>query len=82
MTDQTEVRIFERHLAGGSGYGLYYADVSTDDTVTLDNFDLIENAMIIHAKNSAVITFAKATNVLTITGVITSERVLIFAQGA
>jgi len=85
MTDQAEVRIFAKLPRGSAGYGLYYAeDVTTSDTVTLDDFDVLLNVMVIKVSDSSEITAAidaTTKNEIDISGTITSENVLIFAQG-
>jgi len=62
-------------------YILCEALVSSDNTVTLDDFSLIEVSKILKWSDGSDVTHTKATNVLTITEGLTDEKVVILAFG-
>jgi len=65
----------------GTGAGLFTATVSLNDTVTLGCFTDVLNSLIVKISDNTTVTHTKATNVLTITGAATTDKILIFAQG-
>ena len=82
MTDQTPTTVFVTDDQGGTRSGVFYATVTSADTVTLTNFTDILNAYVIDLADNSEATATLATNVVTVTqaGLVT-QKILIFAQG-
>lgn len=81
MASQTPSKIYQKIPLGGTGSGVYSAVVSILDTVTLSDFNTILQVLVINLATNALVTATTATNVVTITGAITAEKILIFAFG-
>ena len=80
MTDQTETTIMRNRTLS---YAIYEATVSTDDIVTLEDFDTLDVAVCYKKGDHSLIACTKATNVVTITGAgLTTEPIVIFVMGA
>jgi len=77
----TATTVYQKIGAGSTGSGVYSAVVTTADTVTLSGFNTILQSLVINLATNAIVAHTLATNVITITGVIASEKVLIFAFG-
>ena len=82
MADQTPTTIFVTEEQGGTRSGIFYATVTSADTVTLTPFTDIINRYVIDLSDNSEATATIATNVVTITqaGLVT-QKILIFAQG-
>jgi hypothetical protein len=77
-----EVRQFLSAPRGGSGWGVYKAIVSTNDTISVGDFTFLHNVVMIRLDTNATVTCTKATNVITITAAaLSSVLVLFFVQG-
>jgi len=82
MPDQTPTTICLNNSGPGTYAGIFTAVVTTDDTVTLDNFTDILNQYVIDLSDNSEATATVATNVVTVTQAgLTTQKVLIFVQG-
>lgn len=82
MTARTPTTIALTPEQGGTRSGLFYATVTTNDTVTLSNFTDIINRYVVNLADNSEATATIATNVVTVTQAgLTTQKVLIFAQG-
>ena len=82
MPAQTPTTLALTDEQGGTRSGIFYATVTTNDTVTLSNFTDIINRYVIDLSDNSEATATIATNVVTVkeAGLVT-QKVLIFAQG-
>ena len=82
MVDQTPTTVALVIGAPGTIVGIFTATVTSDDTVTLDNFTDILNAYVIDVSDNSEATATLGTNIVTITqaGLVTA-KILIYAQG-
>jgi len=78
MVDVTETMIFSQRILR---YAAFEATVSTNDTVTLDDFEDISVAKAWKLKDASEVTVSVSGNVITITGAVTSERIVGFVIG-
>ena len=82
MTDSTETTIYEAKPTTGVGYGIYTAVIAAqNDTVTLSNFNTLLDVIVIRLDNNSTCTATIATNVVTVTQDVTSEKVIIAVVG-
>ena len=82
MTEITEITLNEEEPNFGVGWGRYTAVIAAqNDTVELDNFNELIDAIVIDVSNLSTCTFTLATNVITVTQDITGQKVLILAVG-
>ena len=82
MTDQTPVTVALTNEQGGTRSGIFYATVTSNDTVTLTSFTDIINQYVVDLSDNSEATATIATNVVTITQAgLTTAKILIFAQG-
>ena len=81
MVDQTPTTIFVTDDQGGTRSGVWTAVVSQNDTVTLNNFTDIINVYVIDLSDNDEGTATIATNVVTITEALVTQKIMIFAQG-
>ena len=71
---------------GTSGYGLRYKlfiveNASQNDTVTVDELDTVIDTVALQMDDGAAVTCTEATNVVTISGALTSKDCLILVSG-
>jgi len=82
LTDTTETTILENQPTTGLGWGIYTANIATtNDTVTLSNFNTLKGAIVINRSDNTVCTHTLATNIITVTQSVTNAKVLILAAG-
>ena len=82
MTESTETTIYEAKPTTGVGYGVYTAIIAAqNDTVEIDNFNTLLDAIVVRLDNNSVCTFTLSTNVITVTQDVTSEKVIIAVVG-
>lgn len=79
--DISETTILSRNVVYEK-YLVVTADITSDETVTIDSLTTIDNAYVVKQQDGAECTFTKATNVITITeGSLTDEPLVIFVVG-
>ena len=74
MVDQTPTTVTLSIGAAGTIAGVFTATVSTNDTVTLDNFTDIINRYVIDLSDNSEATATISTNVVTITQAVTTQK--------
>jgi len=63
-------------------YITFEGEVSTSDTITLNDFSLISNAALFKLSDGSSVTYTKATNVITVTTTsLTDEKIFGVAIG-
>ena len=80
--DQIETKVVFIPQVAGAPVGIYTATVTSNDTVTLDDFTDILNWYVINLADNSEATATQATNVLTITQAgLTTQKIQIWVQG-
>ena len=83
MADQTPTTIMYIPYPGAASLGIYTATVTTADTVTLTDFTDILHWYIVNLADNTEAVATQGTNILTITTAgLTTQKILIYAQGA
>jgi len=77
LVDVDETTLWEKAPRGGIGYGWYLADVSQSDTITFDNFDKLLFAKAVKLEDNSEVTVTLATNKVTISTALSSDKILI-----
>lgn len=81
MADQTETKLYEVPPQGGLGFGVYTAEVTAADTVTLSKYDVIIKAVAVKLEDNSDIAITYVGNVITIPAGPDSDKILIMALG-
>ena len=76
MADVTETTVLSRNVVYEK-YLVVTADITTDETVTIDSLTTIDNAYVAKQQDGSECTFTKATNVITVTEAALSDEPLV-----
>jgi len=78
MTDVEEQVIFSQRVLR---YLVFEATVSQNDTITIDDMEDIQAVVVKKLSDASDVSVSHSGNVITITGSVTSERVVGFVMG-